>query len=152
MSDDIDNFDFFEEKEIPIVSAFRDRERVGFARGMATVIEGQGYLAQYLNKINRMDPELKALAMLEGFYHEVYPVYGRFGAMDLDNIINIFNRTEHKLYKNPVLFILGYILFHSESKNRIHLDIIKNIMSRTKIEGVSLSDVIRYYKLIKRLL
>jgi hypothetical protein len=142
---------FFEEKEQNIVSAFRDRERIGFSRGLATAIEGQGHLSQYLNKLNRMDPELKAISLLEGFYYEVYPIYGSFGVNDLDNIINIFNRSENKLCKSPVLFVLGYIMNQTETRTGVNINLIRRLIDSCKLEYISEIDVIRYYRMIKRL-
>ena len=146
-----DDYFNYNERESNIVSVYKDRDRIGMSKGLATVIEGKGHLAQYMNKLNRMDPELKAISLLEGFYYEVYPLYGNFGVNDLDNIINIFNRSENKLYKSPVLFILGYIMYHSETRNGVNIPLIKKIIYSSKLEYITEIDVIRYYKMIKRL-
>lgn len=144
----MDDYDFEEPKGSQIVTVFRDRERIGNKHVLATEIEGKGTLAKYLDRVNNMDPEIRFLNQLEIYYYDLNHYY-KFSVGDLDIIIDYFNSTPNKIFKNPYCMLLGYILLRTYDSHKMGL--VHRLLIEIKQEGVSEFDVIRYYRLLKSL-
>lgn len=132
-----------------IVNVFRDRERVGTGEGMATYIEGHSRLARTAERRNFFDRELRLVDMIQAYFYEVQSSYLRFSLErpDLQKIIDLFQSMHHKLYKNPYLIVLGYVMAQTIHQPNC-VERIRQLLSSTHQHDLSVSDVIRYYRLL----
>lgn len=149
MSEDYygDEYDYDEQPRENVVNVFRDRERVGYREGMATTIEGSGKLAKYLERQNFFDPEFRLINAIELYFYEVQRYERTLSRADLQAIIDVFHTLPVKLYKNPVMLVLGYVLL--QTFDRSGLKNIRNLIQKTGQTDISESDVIRYFRLLR---
>lgn len=134
--------------DLNIQVTYKDTERVGHRRGvLQTEIEGDNKLSRIQKYIERRQKEGTILNTLEGYYYNVSSYYKRFGQDDLEYLIDLFRSLPFPDYKNPIAFILGYIMKTEEGSP----DLMKNLMALVKATGVDIGevDIIRYYRLIK---
>lgn len=142
-----------------VVSVFRDRERVGYKRYLATEIEGTGKLAKLLERKQRFDSELRNIDAIENYCNFLKDYY-YFNEGDIDVIVDIYQKVPRPLLKNPYAFVLGYILNRDKDINRIRLLLSKHDKTKTiskvdkrgiqrDIASVTDLDVIRYKRLIE---
>lgn len=147
---DIDQEEWFDDLQLVeddgsnIVSVFKDIYRIGHRRDMTTQIENGGRLTKTMERINNADPEVRVIGQLQEFYYSISTMYN-FASNDLNNILELFQKVPHRIFKHPQAFILGYVLHHSDLKT------IQRIISHSQIQGVSEIDAIRYYRLIQNL-
>ncbi len=122
---------------------FKDRERVGFRRDLYTQID-DGRLAQIQERLRRLDPESRIIRQLEAYYYELSNLYEGFRGGDLLSwVIDLFQNAPNKMFKNTNTFILGCI-YYQEKQQRTIL--------KTNQTSITLSDVIRYLRLIEMLI
>lgn len=144
------DYDYGEDR-LNIANTFRDRERIGTRECLGSSIEGQGKLAKMMERRNIYDREFKLICnMIEPFFWRIQrcPQNPGLGPADLTKIVQIFDSLPNKLYKNPYMLILGYILF--QTINRNGTKIVKSLIEETRQEAdISLTDVIRYYRLLE---
>ena len=145
--DDYGEYDDYDEPRENVVNVFRDRERVGYREGMATTIEGTGKLAKYLERQNFFDPEFRLINSIEIYFYEVQRYERTLNRTDLQAIIDVFHTLPNKLYKNPVMLVLGYVLI--QSFDRSGLKIVRNLIQKTGQTDISDTDVIRYFRLLR---
>ena len=132
---------------------FKDRERVGFRRDLYTQIEGGGRLAQFQERLRRLDPESRIIRQLEAYYFELSNLYEGFKEGDLLTwIIDLFQNAPNKMFKNTNTFILGCIYYQERqqrTQNSLIVSMIQNLIVKTNQSSITLSDVIRYLRLIE---
>lgn len=63
---------------------------------------------------------------------------------ELQQIISLFDKSIHRQYKHPVLFVLGFVMF--SIRGHKSLSIAMNIAKRTNQNWIREVDVIRYYR------
>jgi len=142
-----------------IVTVFRDTERVGYKKGLATQIEGGGKLAKLLERQQKMDSELRSIDAIENYCNFLKDYYFFFEG-DTDKIIDLFQKVSHPLLKNPFAFVLGYIFNRDKDINKIRDLLSKHDKTRTvskidkrgmqkDIATVTDVDVVRYRRLIE---
>jgi hypothetical protein len=137
----------FEEPQENVVNVYRDRERVGYREGLATSIEGKNKLAKYLERQNYFDPEFRLINAIELYFYEVQSYERTLTRSDLQKIIELFHSLPNKLYKNPIMLVLGYVLI--QNIERSGLKVIHNLIQKTGQADISDSDVIRYFRLLR---
>ena len=132
-----------------IVNAFRDRDRIGYREGLATYIEGGSKLAKFMERRNFFDRELRLVNMIEAYFYEIQSLHDapKFDRSDLQKIVQLFHSMQHKLYKNPYLIVLAYIMFQINHQPTC-MQHIEQIIRETNQRELTLSDVIRYYRLL----
>jgi hypothetical protein len=133
---------------------FKDRERVGFRRDLYTQIEGGGRLAQIQERLRKLDPESRIIRQLEAYYFELSNLYEGFREGDLLNwIIDLFQNAPNKFFKNTNTFILGCIFYQErQQKPQNVISMIQQIIIKTNQTSITISDVIRYFRLIEMLI
>jgi hypothetical protein len=135
---------------------FKDRERVGIGRDLYTEIEGGGRMAQIQERLRRLDPESRIIRQLEAYYFELSSLYGGFiGGNLLSWIIDLFQNSPNKMFKNTNTFILGCIYYQErqqKTQNSSIVSIIQNLIVSTNQSSITLSDVIRYLRLIEAII
>lgn len=148
-----------EPEEYKVVGAFRDRERIGFRKGLATEIEGGGKLAQILQRQQKLDSELRYIDEIENYCIFLKDYY-YFTEIDIENIIELFQKISRPLLKNSYAFVLGYIYNRDNSIDNIRILLEKHEKTKTttkqnkrgehkEISNVTDIDVIRYKRLIE---
>jgi hypothetical protein len=151
-----ENYDYdygdeeYGEESSNVVNVFRDRERVGTREALGTSIEGQGKLAKMMERRNFFDREVKLINMIEAYFWTIHacPQNPGLARPDLQKIINLFQSLPNKLYKNPYMLILGYILVQTIKQSGTK--VVRDLINETRHEAdISLSDVIRYYRLLE---
>lgn len=130
-----------------VVNVYRDRDRVGHTEVMATTIE-YGHLRKIQESKNFFDPEQRLIAMIESYFYEVKGYYPTIGRGDLQRILDLFRSLPNKLYKNPYMLVLGYIL-HQNIRRSDALKTIRDLIKKTGQQEISETDVIRYYRLLR---
>jgi len=148
MSEDYgDDYEDDQSQRENVVNVFRDQERIGYREGMATMIEGAGKLAKYLERQNFFDPEFRLVNAIELYFYEVQRYERTLSRVDLQTILELFHALPNKLYKNPVMLVLGYVLY--QTFERTGLKNIRNLIQKTGQTDISESDVIRYFRLLR---
>ena len=136
------------ESKSNVVNVFNDTNRIGHRRGLRTMIEGSGKLAKRASMMERFDRESKLIDMIESYFWSVQKVSTGLGVADLDKILDVFNTLPNKLYKNPYMLVLGYVLI--QTNYRHGTKVVKRMIEESRQDvDISLSDVIRYYRLLK---
>jgi hypothetical protein len=132
---------------------FKDRERVGFRRDLYTQID-DGRLAQIQERLRRLDPESRIIRQLEAYYYELSNLYEGFRGGDLLSwIIDLFQNAPNKMFKNTNTFILGCIYYQEKQQRTKNINfMIQQFILKTNQTSITLSDVIRYLRLIEMLI
>ena len=147
MSDEYERDDYDERQDI--VNSFSARERIGTRGGMATSIEGGSKLAKMQEQRNFYDRGLRLQDAIENYFMEIRntPQGAGFSQSNLNHIKDIFEALPYKLYKNPYMLVLAYILTQTIRKSGTK--IVEELIKETRQENISLPDVIRYYRLLQ---
>ena len=132
-----------------VVDGFKQRERVGFKRGMMTEIEGHGVYAKAQKRKEKRDEDFKIISQIENYCYTLQEYY-KFDGEEFDIIIDMFRSLPRKEYKNPYAFVLGYILYLNMSNTKEIKKTFSTIQELLNIqEGLTIIDVIRYSRLIQ---
>jgi hypothetical protein len=135
------------ESKLNVVNGFNDTNRIGYRIGLRSMIEW-GKLAKIASMRERFDRESKLIDMIESYFWSVQKVSTGLGDADLVKIVNVFNTLPNKLYKNPYMLVLGYVLI--QTNYRYGTKVVKRMIEESRQDvDISLSDVIRYYRLLK---
>jgi hypothetical protein len=132
-----------------VVNVYRDQERVGHREGLATYIEGGGKLAKMMERRNFFDRELRLVNMIEAYFYEIQSLNDapNLDRSDLQKIVQLFHSMQHKLYKNPYLIVLAFVMIQTNHQPNC-IQRIEQIIRETNQREFTLSDVIRYYRLL----
>lgn len=139
----MDDNDYFDAQNF--VDGFRDRERAGgFRDVLGTEIDMAkkfGKTFERLDKMmKRMEPEDKLITQMENYYFYVDSVY-KLPIDSLKTLIDAFRRVPRNIYKNPQMFLLGWLYAN------YGMNIVRRVIKETNEVEISEIDVIRYYRL-----
>lgn len=142
---DFDNDTYNYEMEQDVVSVYRDRERAGgFREVMGTEMEmSKRYGPQYerlQRMMTRMNPEDRVITQLENYFFHVDSIQ-KLPMNSIKSVIDAFRRTTRYMYKNPYIFVLGWLY------SLYGLPTVRKIMKETGQTEISEVDVIRYFRL-----
>jgi hypothetical protein len=157
--DDVDNDDN--------VMGYGEMQERGMAGAdiMATDIEGSGALARAQQKLD-LKTGSAADRRLVSYYRQIKNLYKRFAPNDEVLMFDKFKSLPNQRYKNPYAFVLAYIALREEKtvKKRVNgIFVYEQELTRADLQtifgyakelntpNISEADVIRYYRLLKRL-
>lgn len=149
----MDDFDFDDDDDsytpqLQIATnVWRDQERVGHNELLTTDIE-YGRLAKLQQQKNFFNPEMRLEASIKAYFYEVRSYYKGLNQPDLVTILDIVRSLPNKLYKNPHIIVLGYILSRI-IRQADPLKTIRDLIKKTGQEEIVDTDVIRYYRLLQ---
>lgn len=144
----MEDYDYEQQQEY--VNVYRDRERAGgYREVMGTEMDmakryGKDY--ERLNRMmKRMEPEDKIITQLENYYFHVDSIQ-HLPVDSLKRLIDAFRRVPRNIYKNPHMFLLGWVY------SLYGLNTVKHLIKETNQLEIADTDVIRYYRLYQSVL
>lgn len=155
MEEDDDYADYGEDNDAEdeeYVMGYNEMQERGMAGAdiMGTEIEGTGALARAQQKLD-LKAGSAADRRLVSYYRQVKGLYKRFAPNDEVLMFDKFKSLPNQKYKNPFAFVLGYIAIREEPLTKKKIQTIFSYAKELNTPSVSEADVIRYYRLLKKL-
>jgi|SRR3989304_4446097 len=155
-----EEYDYGEEEEKEFVAGFKDFERVGMARdlegpligGMIGEEKGEYNMREAHKKIMRMELSgSEKLKLLIDDYNRKYrnSEFWPITSDDLSNIYKNISKVNEPGYKNPVAFILGFVIVNKGQidKNKFN-EVVKDVLPHIQDDiSIKSEDVLRYARL-----